>query len=145
MQLKGIETIRHKSTQVKVPNDRGLERLRQADGKWRMVVDGVEKRPYNVIANGTFSPNDRHLVYWAKDTGQWKIVVDDREVGQYDSPLVGNEDEEIIAPMWGRWREEGLLYLYDYPLSRFVFRTSSAFHVLAKRDGQIVRVDVEVH
>jgi len=47
-----------------------------ADGKWRVVVDGVERGPFAMTGPLGFSPDGAHVAYTVKDGAGWHHVVD---------------------------------------------------------------------
>jgi hypothetical protein len=46
------------------------------DGRWRMVVDGVEGPPFDTVDAPIFSPDGAHLAYLAMEGDEWLLVVD---------------------------------------------------------------------
>jgi Tol biopolymer transport system component len=89
--------------------------LRQ--GKWLVVVDGVEGRAYEVVFDGpVFSPDSKHVAFTAERGGKQLLVADGAEGNEYDR-FVGN------GPV------------YDSP---------TQFHALALRGGELFRVETEI-
>ena len=52
-----------------------------------VVVDGIEQRQYDGVANGTlvFSPDSKRVVYSAQIRHKWTLVIDDQSGTPYDT------------------------------------------------------------
>ena len=70
-----------------------------ADGKWRMVLDGNEGRPYDTLLTPRFSPDGKHVVYQAKNGDKWFIVVDNTPnegtIASYTEPEFSSDATRI--------------------------------------------------
>ena len=45
-------------------------------GRWLMLHDGVEGKPYDEVGSPVLSPNGKRLAYAAKERSDWAVVVD---------------------------------------------------------------------
>jgi len=59
------------------------------EGRFLVVVDGVEKPPHeNIGLHLKFSPDGRSLAYAAKDGGQWRVLLDEEPGPPHDDVYV---------------------------------------------------------
>lgn len=125
-----------KDKDEKFPNTKGWEKLNEAAGKMLVVVNGKEEQKYEVVANLTFSPDSKSYVYWAFNGIECNIIINGVKTNSYDS-LLSTTDDKLRSFFVGR--------LISYPTSKFIFDTPSKFHTLAKKNGKIVRIIIELN
>lgn len=112
----------------KVPNAKGMERIKKASGKWFVNIDGKETKKYDMVANGTFSPNGKHFLYWAKKDDKWLIIIDGQQCAEYDSLV----------------RDSIRTFELYFSSGKFVFDSPNVFHTLACGNGKIFRVEIKL-
>ena len=63
----------------------------RSDGKWVVVVDGVESEAFDSVREGSpvFSPDAQHVAFAAERDGKWHLVVDGTPSRAYDGEFVG--------------------------------------------------------
>jgi len=94
------------------PDSRHFAYAAARGGKWRVVLDDAEGKPYDKIAGfPVFSPDSQHLAYAAKSGEKWAAVVDGREGRGYDNvePPVFSPDSRRVAHIAGRDKKKVLV------------------------------------
>jgi Tol biopolymer transport system component len=137
----------------------GIAYAAMTAGKWRGVVDGTEGREYEGVAAGMpyFSPNSQRVAFVMMRKGRWQVVVDGDEAPLYDGinqagPFFSPDSKRVV---YGAMRERREVVIvdkdegktsYDAFLrgSRFIFDGLNAFHILAGRGVEILRVEVQL-
>ena len=61
----------------------------QRGGKWTVVVDGEEGKPYEDARRPIFGPDGRHVAYTATRGNKSYVVVDGQEGDGYDGVIAG--------------------------------------------------------
>jgi len=126
-------------------------------GRWVVVVNRREGRGYDGILAGRepiFSPDSKRVAYAAKQGRKFVVVADGLAGAGYDAvgPLVFSPDSRRLAYVAER-DGKGLVVVdglesdeYDdfLPGSRLVFDGPNSLHTLAHRDGEILRVEIQI-
>jgi len=97
--------------------------------KWLVVVDGVEEKNYDLVGNIAFSPDSKHVAYGAKRDEKWFVIVDGTESKEYDAIYQGPRRFDSQT---------------KYQEFQFFFDSPTKLHTLAKRDGEIFLVEIEI-
>ena len=90
------------------PDSKRAAYVAQRGGKLLVVVDGVERKEYDLILAGTlvFSPDSKRVAYGAGRGGRRVVVVDGAEGKEYDGILAGtpvfSPDGKRVAYVAGR-------------------------------------------
>lgn len=121
---------------IPLPNEKGAERLRQAEGRWHFVLDGAHGKEYESVFCPTFSTDSKHFVYWASDGDRLMTIVDD---------VCVFEGEDITLSNISYAREKHFWHVTPEPLrNRFIFDSPVTFHTFAKYGGEVVRLDFTI-
>lgn len=89
--VDGIEGKHYEnvSTPVFSPDSKRIAYVAESDGKFFVVVDGVEGRAYpSIIGQPVFSPDSQRVAYVVQDAGKYFVVVGGKEGNPYK--YVGN-------------------------------------------------------
>jgi Tol biopolymer transport system component len=100
------------------PDSRHFAFVGFREGEVHVVVDGVDGPVYDGVLSLAFSPDSRHLAYLAWRGRQVYVVVD------------GNETEARYKQILGE--------------SKVVFSGPDSFYVLAGRNGELLRVEMQI-
>ncbi len=123
---------------VRSPDNKRVAQVRYYDLFWSIktsvVVDSVEYRAYDEYAFGggtmnlpAFSPDSKHVAYLARREDEYFVVVDGVEGPPY--PVISYRS----APL--AWNQANFSVTFDSP---------TRCHTLAVRDGQLLRVEIEI-
>jgi len=127
------------------PTGKHLAYVAVREPKMLVVEDGLEGPSYDKIGEGSlyFSPDGKHLAYTAYTAspplgssprpGKWHVVVDGLETGNYDSL--------VSIRVTGR---EAVQYSNGKKPSWPVFDAADHMYVLAVRNNEYVRVDIQI-
>lgn len=133
------------------------------DGRWYLVLDGVESRAYEVIGDCVrFSPDSRHLWWLAKRQGKYRLLRDlNEQEPEYDwagHALAISPDSRHVAFTAARGRmdasvrgfivvdgREGPAY---GPINKLAFNGNRTVHAVGERlnpetfENEIVRIEL---
>ena len=105
------------------PEGRRLAYAALRSGKWFVVVDGAEGRPYDDIHNLQFTADGSHYVYTARRGAKYFVVADGAEGRAYDGFLNDSRLRKV---------------------HKLNLDARGTLSVLAVRGGEFLRVELEI-
>lgn len=135
------------------PDSKHVAYEARRNGKCVVVLDGVESKEYDNIFTPIFSPDGNRVLYMAKRGEKRLIIVDGVEGREYDNIWLYNPifipDSERVA--YVAMRGEKCVVVVDGAESKeydeflgVVPDSLRELHGLARRDGEIFLVEIEI-